>query len=73
MYSQHVMKYVYFELKMLRSEVSLILTSILQGGAVGVTLSLGLHHSGSIGSPVDCVGIDKVMYFPAYFIFVFAA
>jgi hypothetical protein len=28
---EYVMKYVYFEFRMLRSEVSLILTSILQG------------------------------------------
>jgi hypothetical protein len=67
------MKYVYFDFRMLHSEVSLTLASILQGGAVGVILSLGPHRSGSIGSAVDRVGIDEVMYFPAYFIFVFAA
>jgi hypothetical protein len=40
---------------------------------VGIILSLGPHRSGSIGSAVDRVGIDKVMYFSAYLIFVFAA
>jgi hypothetical protein len=67
------MKYVYFKFMMLRSEVSLILAFVLQGGAVGVILSLGPHCSGSIGSAVDRVGIDEVMYFPVYFIFLFVA
>jgi hypothetical protein len=40
---------------------------------VGIILSLGPHRFGSIGSAVDRVGIDKVMYFSVYFIFVFAA
>jgi hypothetical protein len=40
---------------------------------VGIILSLGPHRSRSIGSAVDHVGIDKVMYFSVYFIFVFAA
>ena len=67
------MKYVYFDFRMLRSEVSLILASVLQGGVVGTILSLWLHHSGSIGDVVDCVGIDKMICFPMYFIFVFMA
>jgi hypothetical protein len=67
------MKYVYFEFRMLRLEVSLILASVLQGGAVGVILSLWPHRSRSIGNAIDRVGIDKVMYFLMYFIFVFAA
>jgi hypothetical protein len=67
------MKYVYFEFRMLRSEASLILTSVLQRGAVGVILLLWPHHSGSIENVVDRIGIDEVMYFPVYFIFVFAA
>jgi hypothetical protein len=45
----------------------------LQGGAVGVILSLWPHRSGSIRNAVDRVGIDEVMYFPMYFIFVFVA
>jgi hypothetical protein len=40
---------------------------------VGIILSLGPHRSRSIGSAVDHVGIDKVMYFSVYFIFVFVA
>jgi hypothetical protein len=67
------MKYVYFEFRLLYLEASLILASILQGGVVGVILSLWPHHFGSIGNAVDRVGIDEVMYFPVYFIFVFAA
>jgi hypothetical protein len=67
------MNYVYFDFRMLRPEVSLILASVLQGGAVGVILSLWPHCFGSIGNTVDCVGIDEVTYFPVYFIFVFTA
>jgi hypothetical protein len=67
------MKYVYLDFRMLHSEVSLTLASILQGGAVGVILSLWKHRCGSIGNAVDRVGIDEVMYFPVYFIFIFAA
>jgi hypothetical protein len=67
------MKYVYFDFRMLRWEVSLILASVLQGGAVGVILSLWPHRSGSIGNIVDRLSIDEVMYFPVYFIFVFVA
>jgi hypothetical protein len=67
------MKYVYLDFRMLHSEVSLILAFVLQGGAVGVILLLWPHCSGSIGNTVDRVGIDEVMYFPVYFIFVFAA
>ena len=62
------MKYVYFELRMLHLEVSLILAFILYGGAVDITLSMGPHLFGSIGSVVNRMGIDKVMYFPTYFI-----
>jgi hypothetical protein len=43
---------------------------------VGIILSLGPHCSGSIGSVgsvVDRVGIDKVMYFSVYLFFVFIA
>jgi hypothetical protein len=67
------MNYVYFEFRMLRSKVSLILASVLLGGVVGSILSLAPHCSRSIGSTVDRMGIDKVMYFPSYFIFVFVA
>lgn len=68
---QHLMKYVYFEFGMLHLEVSLVLTFVLQGGTLSITVSLEPHHSRSIKSGLDCVGIDKVMYFFAYFVFVF--
>ena len=40
---------------------------------VGIILLSRPHYSGSIGSAVDRVEIDKVMYFSMYFIFVFMA
>jgi hypothetical protein len=70
---QHLMKYVYFEFGMSCLEVFLVLTFVLQGGIVGIIVSLEPHHSRSIGSGLDRVGIDEVMYFPAYFVFVFAS
>jgi hypothetical protein len=52
---------------------SLILASVLQGEAMDVILSLWPHCFRSIGNVVDRIGIDEVMYFLVYFIFVFAA